>query len=159
MDALVFSQAGDGRLPLATIVANATRFFALDVDVLREEGVDPQGPAPEATRCELALRCRRTGRRGRVSVTTRRATIDDRSRAADAERLGRAAGMSSLADRCPRVWAVEAGSDTAAGVVERLLGALASAALGPVLPTDGSTLYGVRGALARAEREERDRAG
>ena len=58
--------------------------------------------------------------------------------------------MSTLAERCPTVWEVSSvGVDSELARLN-LCGILASVALGPVLPDDGATLYGVRGAMERA---------
>lgn len=155
----MFAQAREGGLPLAAVARHAARFFDLDVDFPGAPGATPAALPVEPSSAMLALRSRRTGCAGRVSVSSRPAVREDLDRARAAEHRGRAAGMATLAERCPRIWVVEADPGAAPGVVERLLGALASVALGPVLPEDGSTLYGVRGALARAEREERTRGG
>jgi hypothetical protein len=59
--------------------------------------------------------------------------------------------MSLLASRCPSVWEVhpEAGASEAACL--NLCAILAAVALGPTLPPDASTLFGVRGAMQRLE--------
>jgi len=61
-------------------------------------------------------------------------------------------GMSQLAERCPSAWELEpeAGTPLAGELVVAAL--LASIALGPILPEDGSGLFGVRTAMQRAER-------
>ncbi len=60
--------------------------------------------------------------------------------------------MSSLAERCHTIWEVESlGTDSELARLN-LCGILASVGLGPVLPDDGSTLYGVRGSMERVDR-------
>jgi hypothetical protein len=60
--------------------------------------------------------------------------------------------MASLAERCPTIWDVEPVGEDSELARLNLCGILAAVALGPVLPDDGSTLYGVRGAMERVER-------
>jgi hypothetical protein len=60
--------------------------------------------------------------------------------------------MALLAARCSVLWIVTP-EGTPTGSAELQLSALlASVALGPVMPSDESTLYGVRGAMERAEK-------
>ena len=74
--------------------------------------------------------------------------------ARDAEARGRAAGMAALAERCGQVWTIESvGESDAIDATYLTLAAIcASVALGPVLPPDGSTLFGVRGAIERRDK-------
>jgi len=85
------------------------------------------------------------------AITVRDVARDDLSDAREAEARGQAAGMASLAERCARVWEISpaenANASDAACVA--LAGICASVALGPVLPPDRSTLFGVRGARQR----------
>jgi hypothetical protein len=60
--------------------------------------------------------------------------------------------MSDLAARCPAVWTISAEGEVTGTAELQLSALLASVALGPVLPEDESTLYGVRGAMERAEK-------
>jgi hypothetical protein len=57
-----------------------------------------------------------------------------------------------LAARCPAVWIVTPEAEVQGSAELQLSALLASVALGPVLPDDESTLYGVRGAMERAEK-------
>jgi hypothetical protein len=96
----------------------------------------------------------------------RNRTDADLLEARHAEELSRAAGMAALAERCPTVLEVTelatvgqparaAPAKPAEGHEKLLLelcALLAFVALGPILPPDGSALFGVRGARARAER-------
>jgi hypothetical protein len=84
-------------------------------------------------------------------VTCHSATAQDWDAAREAERRGRATGMGALAARCEGVWTVEPEEPGYDAPLLNLSAILASVALGPVLPADGSTLYGVRGAMERFE--------
>jgi hypothetical protein len=76
----------------------------------------------------------------------------DRAAAEVAETRGKAGGMASLAARCAVVWTITHESEISGSAELQLSALLASIALGPVLPEDESTLYGVRGAMERAEK-------
>jgi hypothetical protein len=137
----VFSQQPDLRACLPKLLQHARRFFAAELDVLTDE--------PE-------LRLRFEGARypgsGTFRLSARPTTADDRFAAEAAEARGRAGGMALLAARCDTVWIVTPESDVTGSAELQLTALLASVALGPVLPTDGATLYGVRGAMERAEK-------
>ena len=83
------------------------------------------------------------------AVTVRRSNDKDRRDADLAEAQGRAGGMSRLARRCESVWEVDAIEDRPLDWL--FLALLASVLLGPILPSDGSTLLGVRSARLRSE--------
>ncbi len=151
MGYVVFAQAADGRVDLARVLANArSYFFHLGVEVLDEQGVVPGGAAPESTTVRLEL----AGGdwTARFTVGTRPATRDDRADAEMAEARGQATGMALLAARCTWVWQVEPEGDVPAQALLDLCGLLASVALGPVMPPEHDTLYGVRGARERADK-------
>jgi hypothetical protein len=135
---VVFAQTGDGQLPLVQLLHNARRFFAVSLDVLEAEG----------SRARIAVELP-GGARARFSVTTGAVTPELLARAERAEIAGRAAGMASLAARCKLVWRVEPEGEASDAALFTLCAVLASVALGPVLPPDDSTLFGVRGALRR----------
>jgi hypothetical protein len=141
---LVFAQALGPSVDTASLAANAQRYFKATLKSL---------PAPESasetTRLELEGP---HGVSGTFAIVQRPRTPADLARARIAEERGRAAGMAGLAERCPFVWQVEpeAGVDLTATLM--LCAIIASAALGPVLPPDDSTLFGVRGAMERVER-------
>jgi hypothetical protein len=59
--------------------------------------------------------------------------------------------MSALAERCLTIWEISAESAPSELALLTLCGVLAAAALGPVLPPDESALFGVRGAMERAD--------
>jgi hypothetical protein len=86
-----------------------------------------------------------------LTLHARDVTRDDVQDAKDAEARGKAAGMSALAERCAQVWEIgpaEGGAPNEAAYLA-MSGICASVALGPVLPPDHSTLFGVRGAMER----------
>jgi hypothetical protein len=60
--------------------------------------------------------------------------------------------MAALARRCASVWQVEPQAPESEAATHNLCAIMASVALGPVLPPDDSTLFGVRGAMERVER-------
>jgi hypothetical protein len=88
--------------------------------------------------------------RAQFSVHVRKVADVDLQAARDAEVRGRAGGMAALAARCPTVWEIEPADGTEFSAVMHLCAIVAFAHLGPVLPPDGSTLFGVRGARERA---------
>jgi hypothetical protein len=78
-----------------------------------------------------------------------RATLEtDREDARAAEAVSGAAGMGGLAARCESVWELVTSGATPEEYA--LVAVLCAVALGPALPEDGSTLLGVKSALARA---------
>jgi hypothetical protein len=139
MSHVVFAQTDAAELPVAELLRNARRFFAASIDV---QAVD--GP-----RARLAVELP-SGQKGHFSVAIEPVTAGLLERAGRAETAGQAAGMASLAERCRSVWRIEPEGEAPDAVLFTLAAALASVALGPVLPPDDSTLFGVRGALKRA---------
>lgn len=142
---LVFAQRHEPSVDLAGIVNNARRYFEAEVNVL-----DASPPTAECV--ELELKSDRHGYRGVFRLTARAAEPSDWSRAAAAELAGRAPGMGALAQRCSIVWEVEAVEPADERAILNLCALLASVALGPVLPPDGSTLLGVRSSMLRLEK-------
>jgi hypothetical protein len=141
---LVFSQEPRGRPPFERLQANAARFFSTTLDLLEDA----------ETSIVLRLVCTRPSLRGDFRITSRDAVKDDIMNARDAEARGRAGGMAMLAEKCAQVWTIEAASEEAPSeaVYLTLAAVCASVALGPVLPPDGATLFGVRGAIERRDR-------
>jgi hypothetical protein len=137
----VFTQTGDGRIDLARLVTQARAFFEASIDVL--------GAEERVVRLRLQSEAR--GYAGTFAVHVRPATQDDYATARSAEARGRAAGMGTLAQRCGYIWDVEPDSDVVLAATLNLCALLASVALGPVLPPDADTLFGVRGAMERVE--------
>ena len=142
---LVFAQALAPTVGTESLGRNAERYFKAAIHALPALQHAPAGSA----RIELSGP---RGVSGSFTIRERPRTPDDLERARIAEQRGRAAGMAGLAERCGSVWSVEpeAGVDLTATLM--LCAIIASIALGPVLPPDDSTLFGVRGAMERVER-------
>ncbi|HEX7452223.1 MAG TPA: hypothetical protein VF294_08060 [Polyangiaceae bacterium] len=140
----VFAQRDNPALDLPELLNATRRFFDATLDV--------QSRSETGNHVELLLRCEKHGYEGRLSVSGRPVTESDLIDARAAEQRGRAAGMSSLAERCRTIWEVKSlGADSELARLN-LCGILASVGLGPVLPDDGSTLFGVRGSMERVDR-------
>jgi len=149
----VFAQREELTLDLPELLRATRRYFDATLEV--QSRAEDAGPGD---RVQVALRSAKHGYEGVMIISTRRATNDDLVAARLAEQRGRAAGMASLAERCPTIWDVASvGADSELARLN-LCGILAAVALGPVLPDDGSTLYGVRGAMERVEKLLRARA-
>lgn len=146
----VFSQQPDLVFALPSLLGHARRFFAAEVEVLAASS--PQRAEPIEATVLLRLESARYSGSGTFRVEARAATAADRDAAAAAEIRGRAGGMAALAARCVAVWSITGESEVRGAAELQLSALLASIALGPVLPADGSTLYGVRGAMERAEK-------
>lgn len=137
----VFSQQPDLVAALPKLLQHARRFFAAELEVLAS--------SPEV---RLRLHGARYPGSGTFRIEGRERSADDLFAAEAAEARGRAGGMALLAGRCPAVWVVVPEQDVSGTAELQLTALLASVALGPVLPADESTLYGVRGAMERAEK-------
>lgn len=144
----IFAQREQLTLDLPALFATARSYFDATLEVEARSAPGPDG----RDRVEVRLRSEKHGYEGRFSIHTRWASEHDRADARDAEQRGQAAGMAALAARCPTIWDVEAIGDDSELARLNLCGMLAALALGPVLPDDGSTLYGVRGAMERVDR-------
>ena len=152
----VFSQASpDDEAGEARLVQTARAHFAAALSV-RTRHI--RGDATPARREQLTVTLAQKTRTSDHTVTRRAATEDDWRAADEAEVRGRAGGMATLARRCRWLWEIEA-NDAPAGVPASdeqatltLCAIVAATELGPVLPPNGDTLYGVRGARERAER-------
>lgn len=150
MSVRVFSQQADLVAALPKLLAHARRFFAAELDVLSAS--PPDRAEPENAEVTLRLSSARYPGAGTFRIVSRSRSDEDLFAAESAEVRGQATGMSQLAARCKVLWSVT-GEGEVTGTAELQLSALlASVALGPVLPEDGSTLYGVRGAMERAEK-------
>jgi hypothetical protein len=144
----VFAQREELTIDLPELLRATRRYFDATLDV--EGRVEANGRSGD--RVEVLLRSAQHGYEGRFSIHSRRASEHDLADARDAETRGRAAGMATLAARCPTIWEVEPVAEDSELARLNLCGILASVALGPVLPDDGATLYGVRGSMERVER-------
>jgi hypothetical protein len=149
MTTRVFSQHPDLVAALPQLLGHARRFFAAEVEVLSASAPGGDGARAETT---VRLSSARYPGHGTFRIDARPTSDADRSEALAAEQRGRAGGMAALAARCPIVWEVTPEGDPSGAAELQVTALLASVALGPVLPDDGSTLYGVRGAMERAER-------
>jgi hypothetical protein len=144
----VFAQRAQLTLDLAELMRATRSYFEVTLDV--QSRTEPANDGRD--QLEVLLRSEKHGYEGRLSIRTRWASDHDRADARDAEQRGQAAGMATLAERCPTIWDVESiGPDSELARLN-LCGILAAVALGPVLPDDGATLYGVRGAMERVDR-------
>ncbi|MEI9952139.1 MAG: hypothetical protein WDO74_24925 [Pseudomonadota bacterium] len=144
----IFAQRDELMLDLPELLRATRSYFDATLDVQARRDHAPDG----RDHVEVLLRSEKHGYEGRFSIHTRWASEHDRADARDAEQRGQAAGMATLAERCPTIWEVEPIADDSELARLNLCGILAAVALGPVLPDDGSTLYGVRGAMERVDR-------
>ncbi len=153
----VFAQRAEPRVDLAALMRAVQTHFRsiLELDVVSESSA----AGGMVHTVEVAVRLP-TGHSGTRSLLARRGSALDQDDAETAERIGQAAGMAALAARCPVVIEVTAPAKDAAPVVGqddepaltlRLCAALAATHLGPILPPNEQTLFGVRGANERAE--------
>jgi hypothetical protein len=150
MTTRVFSQQPDLIAALPQLLAHARRFFAAELEVLSAS--PPERAELAAARVSLRLESARYPGSGTFRLEARATTGDDRAAAERAEARGRAGGMAQLAARCGVIWVLTPDGEVTGSAELQLSALLASVALGPVLPADESTLYGVRGAMERAER-------
>jgi len=144
----VFAQRTELTLDLPEVLRTARSYFDASLDI--QSRSDPAADGRDFV--QVLLRSDKYGYEGLLSIRTRWTSEHDRADARDAEQRGQAAGMAGLAERCPTIWDVEPVAADSELARLNLCGILAAVALGPVLPDDGSTLYGVRGAMERVER-------
>jgi hypothetical protein len=144
----IFAQ-GPAELDLPRLLGAARSYFSASLEVLHA----PPPPAPSAL---LRLSSSAHGYSGDFEVRARPVRDEDHVAADAAELRGKAAGMAGLARRCPTVLELRASSTAPAwnedAALLNLCAILASVTLGPVLPPDASTLFGVRGAMERVEK-------
>jgi hypothetical protein len=152
MEYLVFAQEKHARVPLATLLSNARSYFGWSVTVLDEQGVPADGSPALSSRVLLELENSQRGGAARFEIAARPVSAADQLAAREAEAKSQAAGMANLAERCPTVWELTPAPPGPQAATYEMCAILASAALGPVMPRDGSSLFGVRGALERARR-------
>ena len=150
MTTRVFSQQPDLVAALPQLLSHARRFFAAEVEVLSAS--PPERKDAAVAFVVLRLESARYPADGTFRIESRANTAADRAAAEVAEVRGRAGGMATLAARCQAIWSVAPEGEISGTAELQLSALLASIALGPVLPADESTLYGVRGAMERAEK-------
>ena len=138
---LQFVQQSLPRLELERLVAQASRYFSAELEVVSR---DDSG-------CQAQLRLKTLSIDARFELRARLATAADRARLAPAELANQSSGMAGLGERCASVWEVTPAPDTSLADCFQFGALLASIALGPWLPPDGSGLYGVRSARVLAE--------
>ena len=148
MTYLIFSQE-PGAPPFEKLAAHGARFFSAKLELI----------AQSDDAIEIRMVTTRPPLHAEFRIAWRATTKDDLMSARDAEARGRAAGMAALAEKCAQVWILDAAgsrassADAPSEAAFLTLAALcASVALGPVLPPDGSTLFGVRGAIERRDK-------
>ncbi|HXK19197.1 MAG TPA: hypothetical protein VNG33_15395 [Polyangiaceae bacterium] len=150
MPTRVFSQEPDLIGALPKVMAHARRFFAAELEVLSAS--PPERPDSAQAFVNVRFESARYPGSGSFHIESRSTVPDDRFAAEAAEARGRAGGMALLAARCPALWTITVEGEASGSAELQLSALLASVALGPVLPEDESTLYGVRGAMERAEK-------
>lgn len=138
---LQFVQQPTPRLELERLVGQASRYFSADLQIV----------AQDATGCQATLCMRDANGDGLFELRARLVDANDRARLSPAELANQSYGMAGLGERCACVWEVEPAPDTPIAACFQFGALLASVALGPWLPPDGSGLYGVRSARVLAE--------
>lgn len=144
LELVVFAQSPGARLDPDALRAFAARH-------LSAESLDVRAVAPAAPGDDPGFSIRLVHAvLGTVEVTleTRLATEGDRARASRAEQASGQAGLSKLAERCPRVWIVR-GEVSEAPRVWLLAALLTGSLLGPVLDGRDPWIGGYRSAYAR----------
>jgi len=139
---VVFAQGEEPRVPVNDVLAKAR--VAEGIRIRVAEG--PSSPG------DITLDVSFEDASGTFRVMARPVEAADVAAARGAELRGRAAGMGDLAARCRTVWVVEPSPAVPEWLALELCAVLAFTGLGPILPPDRSTLLGVNGARARAER-------
>jgi hypothetical protein len=153
----LFSPDPLARVDIALLANKARTFFAtaLEIDPVKAY---PEGKTPEADVVYIDIHP--LGKRDvvstRVLVVTWPLQWNPQIRHvgdAAAMAIG-GAGMDALVARAKRIWQVsnqiERGEDRHAPL--RVAAILASVLLGPIVPPEGNTIYGVKGARERLER-------
>jgi len=140
----VFAQREIRTLDFVEILRATRRFFEASIDV--------RSASADGTSAELELSSPKHGFRGTFSLSTRAVTAQDLADARLAEERGRAGGMATLAARCPTIWQLSPIGEEDERAKLNLCAILAAVALGPALPDDCSTLYGVRSSMERLEK-------
>jgi hypothetical protein len=148
---LVFVQAEGASVPLEALAGQARAQLGATATVLDAGVPDVSGTV---FRVGMRIRIEVVASRdcGIFRLGARAITPDDVALARAAEHRGQAAGMGELAARCHAIWTIEPEASSPEWILLELCALLAFAALGPVLPPDGATLFGVRSARERASR-------
>jgi hypothetical protein len=156
----LFSADLSGRFDIAMLAQKARTFFATAVEIDPVKAY-PNGETPDsdAVFIDIAPLGKRTAPASRVYVVTWPLEKEPQIRSvgdAAANAIG-GAGMDILVHRAKRIWQVSKevtrGEDRYAPL--RIAAILASVLLAPIVPPEGNTIYGVKGARERLERWER----
>jgi hypothetical protein len=141
---IVFSQEPLALPDAERLASQAARFFASKLELLGKDG----------SHLRLRLANQQLLLDDEFVIRVRPCLREDWMEARDAEARGSAAGMAALAEKCTAVWEIAPGGEDEPSEASYLtLSAIcASVALGPVLPPDRSTLFGVRGAIERRDK-------
>jgi len=144
---LLFSQQPALEPDVFALVQQARTFFKAELSCFARHfggnGTDSWG------RLGVRLQFRDDAQPVSFQLRVRWATAGDQAEAEQAELRGKAAGMATLARRCRVVWELDPAEHSERQLL-LLCALLASVWLGPILPPDKSTLFGVRGARERA---------
>lgn len=138
---LQFVQQPAPRLELERLVGQAARYFSAELVVLSQD----------STGCRATLQMKTRQTTASFELCARSASIADRQRLGPAELANQSYGMAGLGERCASVWEVTPAPEAPRAACFQFGALLASVALGPWLPPDGSGLYGVRSARVLAE--------
>jgi hypothetical protein len=156
----LFSPEPSARVDIAILAHKARTFFATAIEISPAKAY-PNGETPEsdAVHFDITPLGKRAAALTRVFVVTWPMANDPTIRAvgdAAAHAIG-GAGMDVLVARTKRIWQVSQevvqGDDRNAPL--RVAAILASVLLAPIVPPEGNTMYGVKGARERLERAER----
>ncbi len=145
----VFAQRDDARVDLPTLQRHAARFFEADLGLSVEKRYTVDAALPEVDIAHLIL-ASKDGMGGARLCCARPTTPEDLAAADRADLNAGYTGLAILAQRCRYIWqvVVENADDR---VALRIAAILASVVLGPILPPDGTALFGVRTARLKLE--------
>lgn len=156
----LFSAEISARIDIATLAHKARTFFAtaLEIDPAKAYP-DGRTPNRDAVHIDVKPLGNRDQLPTRVFVVTW--PLDEHPAFRDigdtAARAIGGAGMDALVARAKRIWQVSTdgvqGADLHASL--RVAAILAAVLLAPIVPPDGTTIYGVKGARERLDKLER----
>jgi len=156
----LFSPDPTARIDIALLANKARTFFATALEINPVKAYpDGQTPESDVVHVDIHPLGKRDALSTRVLVITWPLERDPQFREvgeAGARAIG-GAGMDVLVARAKRIWQVSKdvmhGNDRHAPL--RVAAILASVLLAPIVPPEGNTMYGVKGARERLERAER----
>ncbi|HEY6725403.1 MAG TPA: hypothetical protein VI197_15315 [Polyangiaceae bacterium] len=138
---LQFVQQPTPHLELERLVGQASRYFSAELQIVAQDAAGRQA----------TLRMRSANDDCSFDLRARLADDSDRAQLHPAELANQSHGMAGLGERCTCVWEVTPAPEATRAACFQFGALLASIALGPWLPPDGSGLYGVRSARVLAE--------